>query len=129
VAGRRDVRFLVMTDDASWTTIGENLPKLLRMAGSADISRQSIEGIAAAVTPLGTLALDRVSSLDAGADKQRLEKELAALAKHIAGTEARLANPAFTGKAPPDVLAGARRQLSEQQAKQGELKRLLESLG
>jgi len=130
VAGRRDVRFLVKADDASWAVIGANLAKLLRTAGAAEILRRdSIDGIAAAVTPLGTLALDRAASVDAGAEKQRLEKELASLAKHIAGTEARLANPAFTSKAPPDVLAGARRQLAEQQAKQGELRRLLESLG
>jgi valyl-tRNA synthetase len=130
VAGRRDVRFLVKADDASWATIESNLPKLLRTAGAAEILRRdTIDGIAAAVTPLGTLALDRAASVDTGAEKQRLEKELASLAKHIAGTEARLANPAFTSKAPPDVLAGARRQLAEQQAKQGELRRLLESLG
>jgi valyl-tRNA synthetase len=100
------------------------------MAGAADISRRdSIDGIAAAVTPLGTLALDRAASMDIAGEKQRLVKELEALSKHIAGTEARLANSAFTSKAPPDVLAGARRQLAEQQAKQVELRRLLESLG
>jgi valyl-tRNA synthetase len=130
VAGRRDVRFLVKADDASWATIGANLPKLLRMAGAADMTRtDSIDGIAAAVTPLGTLGLDRAASIDVAAEKQHLNKELEALARHIAGTEARLSNPAFTGKAPPEVLAGARRQLAEQQAKRSELTRLLESLG
>jgi len=130
VAGRRDVRFIVMADDAKWAAIGASLQKLLRMAGAAEISRtDSIDGMAAAVTPLGTLALDRAAAVDAVAERQRLERDLATLAKHLAATEARLANAAFTSKAPPDVLAGARRQLAEQQAKQGELRRLLESLG
>ena len=67
--------------------------------------------------------------MDAGAEKARMAKEIAALEKHIAGTEARLANEAFVGKAPPAVLEGARRQLAEQQAKRAELERLLKSLG
>jgi valyl-tRNA synthetase len=130
IAGRRDVRFFVKSDDASWAAIAASLPRLLRMAGAADISRsEGVDGMAAAVTSLGTLGLDRAASMDVGAEKQRLKKELEALSKHISGTEARLANSAFTSKAPPDVLAGARRQLAEQQAKQGELRRLLESLG
>jgi valyl-tRNA synthetase len=58
-----------------------------------------------------------------------MRKEIEALAGHIAATEARLANPAFVGKAPPAVLEGARRQLAEQQAKRAELERLLKSLG
>ncbi|HXN35834.1 MAG TPA: valine--tRNA ligase [Opitutaceae bacterium] len=130
VASRRDVRFLVKADDRAWATIGANLPKLLRMAGAAEISRRdSFDGISAVVTPLGTLGLDRAASIDVAAEKQRLKKELEALSRHVAATEARLANPAFTGKAPPEVLEGARRQLAEQKAKRAELERLLGSLG
>ena len=67
--------------------------------------------------------------MDAGAEKVRLAKELETLGKHIAGTEARLANKAFTDKAPAAVLEGARKQLADQQAKRTELERLLKSLG
>ena len=56
-------------------------------------------------------------------------KDLEAIAKHIAATESRLANKAFTDKAPAAVLEGARKQLADQQAKQAELQRLLASLG
>jgi valyl-tRNA synthetase len=58
-----------------------------------------------------------------------MSKEIAALEKHIAATQARLANKAFVDKAPPAVLEGARRQLAEQTAKLAELQRLLKSLG
>jgi valyl-tRNA synthetase len=126
VASRRDVCFIVKADADSWATIEANMAKLLRMAGAAEIGRRDdFEGMAAAVTPLGTLGLDLAASIDVGADRQRLTKELEALIKHIASTEARLANQAFVSKAPPAVLEGARRQLAEQQAKRAELERLL----
>ena len=100
------------------------------MAGASEITRrESVEGAPAAVTTLGTLFLDLASTVDVAAERVRMRKEIDALAKHIAGTEARLANQAFVAKAPPAVLEGARRQLAEQQAKRAELERLLASLG
>ena len=90
--------------------------------------RDSVEGAPAVVTPLGTLYLDLASTVDPAAERQRLAKEIEKLAAHIASTEARLANPAFVGKAPPAVLEGARRQLAELQAKKAELERLLKAL-
>jgi valyl-tRNA synthetase len=53
----------------------------------------------------------------AGRDRARLEKELAQAEAHLAAARARLANAAFTDKAPPAVVAGARTreaELSEQ---------------
>jgi valyl-tRNA synthetase len=130
LASRRDVRLLVKSDARAWDTIEANLAKLQRMAGASAMVRQDdIEGAPAVVTPLGTLGLDLASAIDAAAERPRLARELAALAGHIAGTEARLANPAFVGKAPPAVLEGARRQLAELHAKRSELERLLASLG
>jgi valyl-tRNA synthetase len=130
VANRRDVRLLVKADDAAWALIEANLAKLLRMAGAAAISRRDdFEGIPAAVTPLGTLGVDLEASVEAGPERLRLSKELDALRRHIASSEARLANKAFADKAPPAVIEGARRQLSEQQAKRAELERLLKALG
>jgi valyl-tRNA synthetase len=130
VASRRDARFLVKADDAAWATIEANLPKLLRMAGAAEITRKdSFDGMAAALTPLGTLGLDLAASADAGAEGPRLRKELEALTRHIAATEARLSNQDFVAKAPASVLEGARRQLAEQLAKRAELGRLLRPPG
>ncbi len=130
LASRRDVKFYVTTGDAEWGVLHANLAKLARMAGAAEILRRDkVDGAPAAVTPLGTLYLDLASTVDAGAEKVRLSKELEQLSKHIAGTEARLANKAFTDKAPPAVIDGAKKQLAEQQAKKAELERLLKSLG
>ncbi|PTY05617.1 valine--tRNA ligase [Opitutaceae bacterium EW11] len=129
LASRRDVRFFAKTGDSEWSVIQANLAKLTRMAGAAEIvRRESVDGAPAVVTPLGTLYLDLASTVDAGAEKQRLAKELEKLRQHIAGTEARLANPAFVGKAPPAVLEGAKKQLADLQAKKAELERLLAAL-
>ena len=129
LASRRDVRFLLIADDTAWATVESNLAKLARMAGAAEILRRgAVEGAPAAVTALGTLYLDLASAVDVGAERGRLAREIAALEKHIAATQARLANKAFVDKAPPAVLEGARRQLSEQEAKRAELERLLKSL-
>jgi len=130
LASRRDVRFFVIATDAGWEKIQANLAKITRMAGAAEILRKvSVDGAPAAVTPLGTLYLDLASTIDAGAEKVRLAKELEALARHIAATEARLGNAAFVSKAPPAVLEGARKQLADQKAKFAELERLLKALG
>ena len=130
LASRRDVKFFVTTGDREWALLAANLAKLTRMAGAAEIVRQDkVDGAPAVVTTLGTLYLDLASTVDAGAEKIRLTKELDAITKHIAGTEARLSNQAFTSKAPPPVLEGARKQLADQQAKRVELERLLKSLG
>ncbi|MFM1749245.1 MAG: hypothetical protein RLZZ188_2911 [Verrucomicrobiota bacterium] len=130
LASRRDVSLLVIASDADWAVIAANLAKLSRMAGAAKLERrEKVDAAPAAVTPLGTVHLDLASTVDAGAEKARLSKELEQLAKHIAGTEARLSNEAFVSKAPPAVLAGARKQLADQQAKRAELERLLKALG
>ena len=130
VASRRDSVFFVTTTDADWATLAANLAKILRLAGASAIERRDkVDGAPAAVTPLGTLYLDLASTVDAGAEKIRLQKEVDQLGKHIAGTEARLSNKAFTDKAPPAVIDGAKKQLAEQQAKRAELERLLRALG
>jgi valyl-tRNA synthetase len=48
-----------------------------------------------------------------GRDRERLERELAAAQGLLASSQARLANPAFTGKAPPAVVDGARSRDAE----------------
>jgi len=128
LAARRDTRLFLKADDAQWALVSANLAKLPRLIGAAEIVRGALDSSPAEVTPLGTLALDLAANLDPAAERVRLTKELDVLAKHIAATEARLANPTFAEKAPPAVVEGARRQLAEQVAKREELSRLLASL-
>ncbi len=129
LASRRDVTFFVTTSDTDWAVIAANLSKLIRIAGAAEIARRDkVDGAPATVTPLGTVYLDLASTVDVGAEKVRLAKEIEQIIKHVAATEARLSNEAFVSKAPPAVLDGARKQLAQQQAKKTELERLLKAL-
>ena len=123
------MKFIALADATAWTILEANSSKITRLVGAASLERTSSEpALPAIVTGFGTLYLDTGVKVDAATEKTRLTKELEQIAKHIAGTEARLANTAFTSKAPAAVLAGARKQLADQQAKRAELERLLKAL-
>jgi valyl-tRNA synthetase len=129
VGQKRDVKFLALANETSWTALAASAAKLTRLVGAAEITRTTSEvALPAIVTPLGTLYLDTGVKVDPAAERARLSKELAAVEKHIAGTEARLSNEAFTSKAPAAVLEGARKQLADQKAKRDEITRLLNAL-
>ena len=67
-----------------------------------------------------TVLPQAVSADTTGRDRARLEKELVEAEGHLAAARARLANPAFTERAPPTVVEGARTSeadLSEQVAR------------
>ena len=61
--------------------------------------------------------LDTSGSVDVEAERRRLEKDLAAAQKELAGTSAKLDNQAFLAKAPADVVdkIRARRQLASEE--------------
>jgi valyl-tRNA synthetase len=130
-AAKKDSQFVVEASDAQWALLEANLAKLKRMMGAGEIARGAMSPHApACVTALGSWNLIRqLKAGDSAAEKTRLTKELETVAKHIAGTEARLANEAFVSKAPPAVLEGARKQLADLKAKKAEVERLLAALG
>ena len=79
--------------------------ELGRPAGALDVVRAG--GLEATIHP---------PAVDAGAadrDRTRLEKELSEAEGHLAAAQARLANPAFTERAPAPVVAGAREREAE----------------
>ena len=69
-----------------------------------------IAGLTEAVVGTGTRAADPVA---VEADRARLEKELADAERLLAAARARLANEAFTSKAPPAIVEGARASAAE----------------
>jgi len=130
-AAKKDSEFVVEAADRQWEAIEASLPKLKRMVGAAEIHRGALTpGAPSCLTAHGSWNLIRqVKAGDNAAERVRLTKELETVAKHIAGTEARLGNKAFVDKAPPAVLDGAKKQLADLQAKRAELQRLLTALG
>ena len=129
-AASREVVLSYVASPAETSIIVANHDKLVRVIGAKEIKKVEVQpkGMPAVVTPLGTLSVDLTATVDVTAEKARLAKELDTLGKHIASTEARLANPAFTGKAPPQVIEGAKKQLADLQAKKLEIEKFLSAL-
>jgi valyl-tRNA synthetase len=129
LANKRDVVFFLVAPDEPWLLVKRSASQLVRLVGAASIERRdNVDGAPASLTPLGTLYLDLSASLDVGVERERLGRELEKLERAIASTNARLSNKAFTDKAPPAVVEGARQQLAETEARAVEIRRLLESL-
>jgi valyl-tRNA synthetase len=88
---------------------------LVLAARPADLARPA--GALEIVLPAGNIeatVLPPTASHDtAERDRTRLAKELVEAEAHLTAAEARLANPAFTGKAPPAVVDGALKRAGE----------------
>jgi valyl-tRNA synthetase len=72
--------------------------------GFAASATLTVEGV--------TVQLDLAGTVDLAAERARLDKDIAAARKNAAAMTAKLANPAFTGKAPADVVAKSRERLA-----------------
>jgi len=128
VANRKDLGVFVKPND-EFLRAQEVYPEVISgLIGKIEIASDSdgSRGLPSTLSPLGTFYLD--VAVDKEAECSRIGKELMQLNKVIASSEAKLANEAFTSKAPAAVIEGARKQLAENQAKREELKRLLEAL-
>ena len=130
VASKRDVALFVSPADAdSESVIRGNLGTIKKLAGAANIEfKNKVENLPGSVGALGTVYLDLSSAIDIEVEKERLSKELEKLDKAIRAGEGKLNNDAFVSKAPPQVVEGARKQLSDTQVKRDETARLLASL-
>jgi valyl-tRNA synthetase len=93
--------------------------KLLLNAESLDINQdfEPPKGTPTVHSELGELYLLLEGAVDTAAEKARLKKELEKIELEITKVQERLANPAFTQKAPPNVLAEHQKRLLEWQAK------------
>ena len=76
-----------------------------------------------------TIALPLEGVIDFAAEKTRLNKELEKIAKDMAGIDARLNNPAFTAKAPPEVLEESRERKAELEGMKSKMSEALKRLG
>ena len=77
---------------------------------------------------MGELCLPLEGLVDLAAEKARLRKESEKAAMEIAKTQERLGNPAFTQKAPPNVLAEHQKRLADWQAKREHILKALARL-
>ncbi|HEY3863855.1 MAG TPA: valine--tRNA ligase [Verrucomicrobiae bacterium] len=76
----------------------------------------------------GKLFVPLAGLVDAQAEKARLARELQKVEAEIQKVEAKLANPNFSGKAPPEVLQEHRQRLADWQAQRARLQASLADL-
>jgi valyl-tRNA synthetase len=104
----------------------ESIRSLLRLTepqgdGFAASASLTVEGV--------TVQLDLAQTVDLAAERARLDKDLTAARKDVTAMTAKLANPAFTDKAPAAVIAKSRERLAAAEADIARLEARLITLG
>jgi valyl-tRNA synthetase len=138
VRGIRNARSEAHVEPASWLPVGVALPVALGSAFEAlrpaierlararplerYLTREALHGamssgglavIAGDIEAKIAVGSGGGESADAGADRVRLERELAEAQSYLEAARARLANEAFTSKAPAAVIEGVRTREAE----------------
>lgn len=130
LSNNKKVEFLFIGNDIDEITVQENESSILAMVGGAALKKTATapSGLPASVTPLGTFFLDLSAGVDIESERNRLTKDTQSLEKIIQGIKAKLSNSSFVDKAPEQVVAGAKKQLAENQAKLKETQEALQAL-
>jgi valyl-tRNA synthetase len=90
----------------------ESIRSLLRLTVPEDGFAVSASLVAEDVT----VEIDLAGTVDAEAERKRLDKDLAAARKEVAQTSGKLGNESFVAKAPADVIAKTRQRLADAEA-------------
>jgi valyl-tRNA synthetase len=104
------------------------LSRMARVA-SIEFAPAALSGANARSTADFDVAVIYERQIDIPAERERLTKELARLAKILASTENQLNNPAFTAKAPTHIVDGLRKQYAETKILHDKTKAALDALG
>ena len=108
--------------------------KLLLNAEEIELTLESFDSAANGAAPsklcqAGIISLPLAGLIDVEAEKAKLKKELADINKWIAGTAGKLNNERFVNSAPEQVVANARAQLADLEARKVRTEELLATLG
>jgi len=111
-------------DAARWSPLVETL------AGVRAITTDAAPGNSAALAFEGVeyRLSDLTDAADAGAEKDRLMKELAAVEKSIGALEGRLSNPGYTDKAPAHLVQQTRDELEAKKKEAETIRNAIEAL-
>jgi valyl-tRNA synthetase len=113
-------------DDVSrWSPLVETL------AGVDTVTADEPEGQSSSFTFEGEeyRLSNLADALDAGAERERLEKELATIEKSMGGIRGRLSNPGYVDKAPEHLVQQTRDQLAQLEKDHAATKAALDKLG
>jgi len=124
----KKIRFILRTDAKS---ISDEIPTISRLLNAEELKLdqqyQAQPGTPVAVTPLGEILLGTAAA-DKGAERQRLDKEIARAEKELRTVEDKLSDKSFVERAPAAVVEEHRRRLKDFSAQLAKLKRAREDL-
>ncbi|MBQ9414958.1 MAG: valine--tRNA ligase [Clostridia bacterium] len=112
-------------------TFEKGAPFFTRLAGASDVkvgAAFDVDGAVSIVTPDATIKIPMDELVDKAAETARLQKEAANVQKQLDGVRARLANKAFTDKAPAQIVETAREQAARLEEKLALLEQSLKAL-
>ncbi|WP_298296980.1 valine--tRNA ligase [uncultured Litoreibacter sp.] len=116
-------------DDAGRTAFANNEALIKKLARLGEVSTgEAPKGSVSIPVAGGNFALPLAGIVDVSAEKARLEKSLAKLAKELGGLRGRLNNPKFVASAPDEVVAEAKENLAAREEEEGKLKAALARL-
>ena len=104
------------------------LERLANVEGIEFVSDSLAQAANARTTASFEVALVYERQIDKAAERSRLEKELSKLEAQLAGSQKQLGNQQFLAKAPPEVVEGLKRQVSELEIRIRKIKKALEGL-
>jgi valyl-tRNA synthetase len=120
----------VRADATTQAIISTNSAIVERLARVSEIRfvNEISAGLSKHSTPSFDVAVVYERTIDVAADRARLTKEIAQLEKAIANAERQLGNEGFVSKAPPHVVEGLKKQLTENRALLDKARRDLDAL-
>jgi valyl-tRNA synthetase len=134
---KEELSFSVGCDASTAKLLQPMQPYFVQMANATVASlgpAVSPPGVVASVTLPGQrgqmeVHVDVSRFIDVGAERKRLEKQKAELAKFIAGSDAKLANKAFVDKAPAEVVQQIRDKQTDLREQLASVEAALKKLG
>jgi valyl-tRNA synthetase len=105
----------VRIDNQLRSVLSENLAIIERLARMSEVRfvNEISAGLAKHSTPQFDVAVVYERKIDAAAEREKINKEIARLDKIIANSERQLNNPGFVEKAPAHIVEGLKKQLAE----------------
>jgi valyl-tRNA synthetase len=113
IPSNKKVRFVLRTPNESLRGETPTMARLLHAEELLlDANYKTQPGVPVAATALGELFL-LISETDKGAERDRLDKEIAKIENELRAAESKLTNRAFIEKAPPQVVEEHQRRKAE----------------
>ncbi len=120
----------VGADDATKVLVERHRPLILQLARVSEVSLLDAApaGAVTCVSGGSTVALSLADFIDLGAEKARLNKEIAAFDSDIGHYNKKLGNPNFVSRAAPEVVEEQRQKLADAEAGKAKMQAALARL-